>query len=50
MLNIKEVGLGNIIPKDAICMIMDIYISIHIPLGAINPLPKIFAGKVINFM
>ena len=48
MPNIKEVGLGNLIPKDAICMTMDICISIHIPLEVINPLPKTFARKVIS--
>ena len=47
MPNIKEVALGNIIPRDAICMTMDICISIHIQQEAINRLLKIFVKKVI---
>ena len=47
MRNIKEVALGNIIPKDAICMTMDICILIPIQQEVINQLLKIFVKKVI---
>ena len=47
MPNIKEVVLGNIIPKDAICTTQENCILLHLRPEAINRYHKIFPKKVI---